>query len=131
MIEELVIHVDGACSGNPGPAGIGVVIKENGQVIKEISKPIGQATNNIAEYSALVYALQEALVFQAKKITVFTDSELMYSQIKGLYKVKDEKLRFLYEQVKQLTSNFKIFDIHHVLREHNQEADKLASSALK
>ena len=126
----LEIFVDGACSGNPGPAGIGVVIKRGGKTVAEISKPIGEATNNIAEYSALVCALQEALVLKAARVNISTDSELMFHQLTGSYKVKDQKLKFLYDQVQQLKRGFVNVELVHVPREKNKEADKLATSSL-
>jgi len=128
--DALEIFVDGACSGNPGPAGIGVVIKRAGKTVAEISKAIGEATNNIAEYSALICALQEALVLKAARIKVFTDSELMFHQLTGSYKVRDEKLKFLYDQVQQLKRGFANVELVHVPREKNKEADKLATSSL-
>ncbi len=131
MGEHLEIAVDGACSGNPGRAGIGVVIKQNGAVVKEIARPIGEATNNIAEYSALICALQEAVVMKAKTIKIFTDSELVYKQVLGEYKIKNETLKGLWEQVKQLEAAFESVELIHVLREKNQEADRLATSSLK
>lgn len=127
----LEIFVDGACSGNPGPAGIGVMIKRGGKTVVEISKPIGEATNNVAEYSALVCALQEALVLKAARVNISTDSELMFHQLTGSYKVKDQKLKFLYDQVQQLKRGFANVELVHVPREKNKEADKLATSSLQ
>ena len=131
MINHLEISVDGACSGNPGRAGIGVVIRQDGEIIKEISRPIGEATNNIAEYSALICALQEAVVLKAASVKIFTDSELVYKQVLGEYKVKDETLKGLWSQVIQLKEAFDQFELTHVLRAKNKEADKLATSSLK
>lgn len=131
MSGVLEIFVDGACSGNPGPAAIGVVLKEGGETIKEVSKTIGNATNNIAEYAALVYALQEALVLKAERVKVFTDSELVFSQLNGSYKVKNEHLRFLFDQVQHLKRGFQDVAITHIPREQNKEADRLATTALK
>ena len=131
MTEALEIFIDGACSGNPGEAGIGIVISSNGKVVKEISKTIGQATNNIAEYSALVFALQEALVLKAKKLVIFTDSELLYRQVNRDYKVKNEKLKFLCDQVRLLIQGFDQVDLKHVRREQNKKADALAMQSLK
>lgn len=129
--KRLSIHTDGACSGNPGPAGIGVVIKDGDVIVKEVSRSIGIATNNIAEYTALVVALQEAMLLQAEEVDVKTDSELMYKQIIGEYKVKHENMLPLFEQVKSLIANFKKFNIAHVRREFNKEADKLSTQAIK
>lgn len=127
----LEIFVDGACSGNPGPAGIGIVIKRGDKTIAEIARAIGEATNNIAEYSALVYALQEALILKAARLKIFTDSELMFCQLTGSYKVKDQKLKFLYDQIQQLKRGFQNVDLVRVPREQNKEADKLATGALQ
>ena len=129
--DMLTIYVDGACSGNPGPAAIGVVIDKDGERIEEISRAIGHATNNVAEYSALICGLQEALVRKAKGVKVITDSELMFHQLSGNYKVKDEKIKLLFEQVQQLRRGFKDFELTHVPREKNKVADKLATEALK
>lgn len=131
MSVELEIFVDGACSGNPGRASVGVVINKDNVRIKEFAKDIGNATNNIAEYSALIYALQEAHMLRADKVNVFTDSELVYKQVIGSYRVKDEKLKPLFAFVKHLETGFKSFDIKHVRREFNKEADKLASDLLQ
>jgi ribonuclease HI len=127
----LEIFIDGACSGNPGEAGIGIVINSDGKTVKKISKAIGQATNNIAEYSALIYALQEALLLKSKKLRIFTDSELLYRQVAGAYKVKNGNLKFLYDQVQNLMRAFDRVIIDHVYREQNKEADRLATESLK
>lgn len=129
-MKDMNIFIDGACSGNPGQAAIGVVFKQNGKIIEEIAKPIGEATNNIAEYSALIYALQEALVRQVKEVKVFTDSELVFHQMTGTYKVKDQRLKFFYDQVQQLKRGFRRVELRHIPREENKEADKLATRAV-
>ena len=131
MSQMLEIFTDGACSGNPGEAAVGVVIKQDGKVLKEISKTIGPATNNIAEYTALIYALQEALILRADSLKIFTDSELMYKQVTGQYKVKHENIKSLFDQVQHLWKGFKHIELIHVLREKNKEADMLATTALK
>ncbi len=128
---RLEIFTDGACSGNPGPAAVGVVINQNGKTIKEISRFIGPATNNIAEYTALIVGLQEALVLKADQVFVKMDSELMYKQIIGEYKVKHEGIKPLFDQVKLLEKGFKQAEFMHVPREQNSEADKLARLGLK
>jgi len=125
------MFTDGGCSGNPGPASIGVVIKQDGKTIKEISRAIGNATNNIAEYTAMIVALKEALALNADEVFVKTDSELMYKQIIGKYKVKHEGIKPLFDQVKQLEGKFKRAEFKHVPREENSEADKLAGLGLK
>ena len=128
---KLEIFTDGACSGNPGPAAIGVVIKNDGKTIKEISRYIGEATNNIAEYTALISALLEAQSLKAGEVFVKTDSELMYKQIIGQYKVKHEGIKPLFDQVVHLIKGFKRAEFQHVPREKNSEADKLARLGLK
>lgn len=127
----LEIFTDGASKGNPGPAGVGVVIRENGKVIKEISKSIGEATNNVAEYTALIIALKEAKVLKGQNLKIRTDSELLQKQMVGKYAVKNENIKVLFEEVRKLSEDFKHIEIKHVLREFNKEADLLASSAVK
>jgi secondary thiamine-phosphate synthase enzyme len=124
------IAVDGASKGNPGPAGIGVVITdEAGKVLREISEYIGEATNNIAEYSALLCALAEALEIGLSHVSIQTDSELMAKQINGQYRVKNEGIVPLYESALGLLGKFKSVSLTHVPREKNTRADKLASRA--
>ncbi len=129
---SLTIYIDGACIGNPGKAGVGIVIyNEEGTKIKEISKSIGMATNNIAEYTALLFALQEGLLLgYREKITVYTDSELLYKQIKGEYKIKNDTLRNLLYLAQHLITGYKTFQIEHIKRESNKIADKLASQSV-
>jgi len=128
---KIEIFTDGGCSGNPGPAAIGVVIKENAKTIKTLSRFIGQGTNNIAEYTALIVALQEALILKADDVSVKADSELMCKQVVGKYAVKHENIKPLFEQVKYLIGGFKSFHITHVPREQNSEADALVRQVLK
>lgn len=128
---KLIINTDGGARGNPGPAGIGVVIKgEDGHVLKEIAEYIGETTNNQAEYKALIAALKAAKLLKAEDVTVLADSELMVKQIKGEYKVKNEGLRPIYAEAKKLLAHFSSFDIRHVVREKNKEADKLVNIAI-
>jgi len=129
--EILTIYVDGACSGNPGPAAIGVVINQGKKRLKEISRSIGDATNNIAEYSALICALQEALIMKASVLEIFTDSELVFKQVRGDYKVKNSNMKNLFDQVQQLLKGFKHVELQHVRREKNKDADRLATSAIQ
>lgn len=128
---ELLFHIDGASSGNPGQAGIGVVVRQNDEIIHEISKPIGVATNNVAEYTALIYALQEGLIRRADRITVITDSELVHRQMTGEYKVKNANIKPLFEQAQHLLRGFKQVQMKHVLREENKDADRLATQSIK
>lgn len=125
-----LIHIDGASKGNPGPAGIGIVISDDrGTVLKEIGENIGEATNNVAEYTALIRALEEAQNLDIDSVSVRTDSELLAKQINGLYKVKNEGIQPLYNSAKQLINNMNSFSIIHVPRQENKAADKLASAA--
>jgi ribonuclease HI len=128
---KLEIFTDGGCSGNPGEAAIGVVIKNGTKTVKTLSLSIGQGTNNIAEYTALIFALQEALILKADEVHVKTDSELMCKQVGGTYKVKHENIKPLFAQVKHLITGFKSFHIAHVPREQNSEADGLVRQVLK
>jgi len=129
--KSLEIFTDGASKGNPGEAGIGVVICHNGEVIKNISQAIGIATNNVAEYFALIYGLQEALILRAGEIVVNTDSELLARQLNQTYKVKNAVLKPLFSQVQHLLSGFNTVKINHIPREKNRGADKLATKAVK
>ncbi len=126
----LKLFSDGASSGNPGPAGIGVVITDGEQEI-EISKPIGIATNNIAEYRALIAGLEKAIELRAEAVEIYADSELLVRQIKGLYKVRDEDLLRLWKKTNDLLRRFKSYSINHIPREENKKADRLARQALK
>ena len=128
---KLEIFTDGGCSGNPGPSAIGVVIKAGGKNIKTLNRAIGQGTNNIAEYTALIVGLQEALILKADEVSVKTDSELMAKQVSGAYAVKHENIKPLFDQVKHLVTGFKKFQIAHVPREQNSEADALVRQVLK
>lgn len=125
------IYIDGASKGNPGPAGIGVIICQDGQVFKNISNYIGKTTNNFAEYMALIYALEEALMIKADTIKINTDSQLLYRQIKREYKVKSPNIIGLYNQALHLISAFKEVSINYIPRNNNRGADKLATQAIK
>lgn len=124
------IFIDGAARGNPGPAGIGVLIKNGSQIILEVSDFIGKATNNVAEYEALLRALAEANKLNLNQIEVISDSELLVKQINGEYRVKNEGLKPLFEQAKELIQLFSSFKIKHVRREKNKAADKLANKGI-
>ncbi len=124
------IFTDGGASGNPGPAGIGVVFKQDTKTIFEISQGIGDATNNIAEYKAVIAALEEAILRGAEKVFLNTDSELVYFQLTGAYKVKNENLLLLVEQVRQLSRKIKSVEIKVIPREQNTDADRLAKQAI-
>ncbi len=130
-MKKAVIFADGASRGNPGPAAIGATIKDKrGKLITFISQRIGRATNNQAEYRAIITALEEAIRLGAKQVDIKTDSELVVKQINGEYRVKKATLKPLYQQVKQLQGLLESFTITHILRQQNIEADKLANKAL-
>lgn len=130
-MKRVTIYTDGASRGNPGDAGIGIVfVDENGNTIKEISDYIGQTTNNIAEYKAMVRALNEALEMNCDEINVISDSELMVKQIKGEYHVKNEGIKRFYKEVLELFKQFKSYSITHVRREQNRRADELANRGI-
>lgn len=129
--EMLTVYVDGASRGNPGEAGIGILIAtHDGRILKEVVRYLGKSTNNEAEYHALVAALKEAKDLGATAIKIFADSELMVKQIKGEYKVKSAGLLPLYKEAKALLMWFKRYDIIHISREKNTEADRLANLAI-
>jgi ribonuclease HI len=126
------IYTDGCSRGNPGPAGIGVLIINNdGREIKRISEYIGEATNNIAEYRAILRAVNECESRKIDEAIFFTDSELIVNQLNKSYKVKDEKIKTLYVKLLNKLINFKNWSIKHIPREDNKIADSLANQALK
>lgn len=127
----LDIHIDGASKGNPGPAGIGVIISQEGRVVKTLSVFIGESTNNFAEYTALIHALEQALILKADGVKINTDSQLLCRQINREYKIKSNNIIGLYNQAVQMISAFKEFSIQHIPREENTDADKLANLAVK
>jgi ribonuclease HI len=130
--KKLVIYTDGASLGNPGLAAIGAVIKdEQGKLMARISQPIGQATNNQAEYRAIIAALEKAVSLGASEVVLNSDSELVVKQINGRYRVKKPSLKPLYQKVKQLQSQLQDFSIAHIPRQQNREADRLANRALR
>jgi len=127
----LIAHSDGGARGNPGPAGYGVVIKdESGHKVAALKEYLGHQTNNFAEYQGLIAALEYALEHGPKALKVISDSELLVRQIKGVYKVKNAALKDLHARAKDLISQLDWFSIGHALREHNQEADRLANEAM-
>jgi ribonuclease HI len=122
---------DGGARGNPGPSGFGVYIQdEHGSKVAELSEYLGIRTNNFAEYSGLLAALEFALRHDHPRLKVVSDSELMVKQIKGQYKVKSPDLRPLYEEAKRRIAGLESFQIQHVLRNKNKEADRLANEAM-
>jgi|SRR5579872_1860292 len=132
---KLLINTDGGARGNPGPAGIGAVFySDDGQgnqaKVGEIKEFIGESTNNFAEYTALIMALEHAAELGYKKIQCFLDSELVVRQLNGQYKVRQESLKPLASKVLALTNKFENVSFSHVPREKNQEADKLVNVAI-
>lgn len=126
------IFTDGASSGNPGDAGIGVVIEsEDGTVLRELSEYIGKQTNNVAEYSALIAGLRAAAALGAIEVHVCTDSELMAHQVNGVYKVKSPGLQPLHAEATALLRVFRRSKVEHVYRESNKRADQLARDGAK
>ena len=128
---KLIIYIDGACRFNPGPAGIGVWIADDqGTVVREISEYLGHGTNNIAEWTAYIRALEQSHALGASELAVFTDSKLICEQVKGNYKVRDAKLMELYRKAKELEKNFKHVVLKSVPREQNKNADRLAKQSV-
>ena len=131
-MKKIKAYIDGACSGNPGKAGIGVVFyNEKDEQIFELSYYLGNATNNIAEYQSLIAALKKAKDIGSDDLIVYTDSELMARQINGFYKVRNEKLKLLFREAKELLANFKSVKVRHISRNENKYADNLAQQAVK
>jgi ribonuclease HI len=128
---QVIVHIDGASRGNPGPAAYGVVMESPaGARLAAFSGYLGKTTNNVAEYQGLLAALDHALGKHYLRLKVQTDSELLALQIKGVYKVKNPGLKPLHEQAKRLIARLEWFSIEHVPRERNREADRLANLAL-
>lgn len=127
-----VLNTDGASLGNPGPAGAGIVLRDSGgAILGELSRSLGKATNNEAEYRALILGLTEARSMGATRLKVLLDSELVVKQVQGLYRVKNRRLRPLYDRVMELLQDMEAYDILHIRRELNTEADSLASRAAR
>ena len=128
---KLKIFSDGGARGNPGPAGIGVVIKkENNETLAEISDYLGEQTNNYAEYTALIAGLKKADELGANEVECFLDSELVTKQMQGKYKVKEPTLQKLFVQAYNASQKFKKVTFNHVYRENNREADALVNKAI-
>jgi len=132
MEKKIIIYTDGGARGNPGPAAIGVVFPD---LKKEYGEQIGIATNNIAEYKAVIFGLKKAKLLlkdecEKTEIEVRSDSELLVHQMNGKYKVKNENLRYLFVDAQNLLKNFKNVTLIHIPREKNKEADKMVNRAL-
>jgi ribonuclease HI len=133
-LDRVLIYCDGGSRGNPGPAAIGAVVYDvsgaDRKRLVTISECIGEATNNVAEYQALITALEAARRFPSRAIAVRADSELVVRQLEGRYKVKNEGLRPLYQKARALLDRYEEVDLAHVRREDNADADALVNAAL-
>ncbi len=128
---SLTLYIDGGSRGNPGPAGYGVVIQDDaGNTVRTLARYLGRQTNNYAEYSALLAGLDCARELGAARVRVVADSELLVRQMQGRYQVRSPLLRPLYEEAHARAGQFDQFEIEHVRREKNQEADRLANQAM-
>lgn len=132
MISEvLTLEFDGGSRGNPGPAGIGVVVSAaDGTPLVTLGRFIGEATNNVAEYTALITAMEEAAKLGATRVVIRGDSELVIKQMKGEYRVKNPQLKVLHTRASGLARKFSSARFEHNLRHHNETADKLANLAM-
>ncbi len=127
----VTVHVDGGARGNPGPAAIAAVLSDDeGQILEEVGEAIGHATNNVAEYKALLLGIDRAKAFGAARVELVGDSELVVRQVEGRYKVKDATLRGLHAEVRKALTEFESWSIRHVRREQNADADRMVNATL-
>ncbi len=127
---HLFLYIDGASSGNPGPAGAGAILKDDdGDTLLERARAFGPATNNVAEYQALLVGLEMAAPLQPGLLTIRSDSELLVRQLAGQYRVKAPGLRPLYNEARRMLAPFEAVEIEHIPRTRNTEADALAKKA--
>jgi ribonuclease HI len=130
-VTRLVVHVDGGARGNPGPAAVGVVVaKPDGEVVHAVGETIGAATNNVAEYRALLRGIELAREHGASELEIYGDSELVVKQVRGEYKVKDEGLKPLHAEAKAALAEVGEWSFDHVRRDDNAHADELVNQAL-
>jgi ribonuclease HI len=129
-MSRFTVNVDGGARGNPGPAAIGVVLRDGGEVVEEVGETIGEATNNVAEYRALLRGIELAAEHGAAELELIGDSELVVRQVEGRYKVKNAGMKKLHEEVKRALRGFDSWSIRHVRRESNADADRLVNEAL-
>ncbi len=127
---EATVYIDGGSRGNPGPAAYAFVLRRDGFPDREECDTLGKATNNVAEYSALIRALELASELGVRKLAVYSDSELLVKQMNGQYKVKNADLQDLYREAQHLRKPFESVTLTHVRREFNKDADKLCNEAL-
>ena len=131
-VKRVIIYADGASLGNPGPAAIGATIRdEQGRLVASVSQRIGRATNNQAEYKALIAALEKATKLGAKEANIYLDSELVVKQLNGQYRVRNKALKLLYHQAKRQQGLLRGSVVNHIPRHENNEADYLANAALR
>lgn len=130
-MSRLTINFDGGSRGNPGPAAIGVVVRgSDGKVREEVGEKIGEATNNVAEYKALLRGIELAAAHGGTELELIGDSELVVRQVEGRYKVKNAGIKPLHAEVKRALRDFDSWSIRHVRREQNADADRLVNEAL-
>ena len=129
-MSRVTVNVDGGARGNPGPAAIGVVLREGDRVLEEVGEKIGEATNNVAEYRALLRGIELAATHGAGELELIGDSELVVRQVEGRYKVKNAGMKKLHEEVKRALRGFDSWSIRHVRRAENADADRLVNEAL-
>ncbi len=127
---ELTVYSDGASRNNPGEAGAGVYIEQDGEPLERIARYLGMTTNNIAEYTAAITGLERAVQLGASSVRLFADSELLVKQINGLYKVKNEGLKPLHARAKELIAMIGRVEVQYIPRAMNKEADALANKAI-
>ncbi|HEX4729645.1 MAG TPA: ribonuclease HI family protein [Solirubrobacterales bacterium] len=130
-MSKLTVNVDGGARGNPGPAAIGVVVRDaDGTVVESVGETIGRQTNNVAEYQALLRGIELAAAHGATEVELIGDSELVVRQIEGRYKVKNAAMKDLHAEAKKALAKFDSWSIRHVKRAQNADADKLVNEAL-
>ncbi len=128
---QLHLYIDGASRGNPGDSAIGLIIKTpDGLILKKKGIFIGETTNNVAEYMALLHGICESLRYKPSSLIIYSDSKLLVNQMRGIYKVRDDKLIPLYKKAIKLLEKFSAFDILYIGREENREADRIANRTL-
>jgi ribonuclease HI len=129
-MSRFTVNVDGGARGNPGPAAIGVVLRDGGEIVEEVGETIGEATNNVAEYRALLRGIELASEHGAGDLELIGDSELVVRQVEGRYKVKNAGMKELHEEVKRALRGLDSWSIRHVRRAENADADRLVNQAL-
>ena len=129
-MNRVTVNVDGGARGNPGPAAIGVVLRSGDEILVKVGERIGEATNNVAEYRALLRGIELARAHGAAELELIGDSELVVRQVEGRYKVKNAGMKGLYDEVVRALQNFDSWSIRHVRRAENADADRLVNEAL-